>query len=1124
MTIDPSVGRARFGVLASAIAAVCAGSAVSRPAHAQDGQLAGPLEEITVTGSRIVRRDFEANSPILTVDQDLFDNTMSVGVEAVLNQLPQFVPAVTQFVTQEVQATATNTPGASTLSLRGLGANRNLVLLDGRRGMPVNASGAVSINTIPSAAIARVETITGGASSVYGADAMAGVVNFILKKDYEGADIDLRYGVTQEGDGEEFRLSGVYGANFSGGEGNVLVGFEYSTRGEVMQADRDFYRDWHANPYVTGTEFFWTDTSYVAENLPGAKPPPGATSSWTNLPTPEAVAAAFGVPVDVVTTPPAAGPGGTGIALGNGGNFYWNPDGSLYKTNPIGADYYTGGMIADNGLVWRKKFIDLDPTGTDTTGQLSENQTNNRLSIPLDRYAMFARGLVNITDNISGFVQGTFSQDVTRTVLQYSPALGGWGTQIPYGTGLYAPSVTNLGLDGLPNTGDEGEDMTTLPAFRTGGLYGLDCPDVGGCTNSQAFPVTPQLAALLDSRQLDPDGPFGPEPIGAPGSGANLPWQLSHVLTWAGPRRTENTTMTYQLVTGLEGAFPIRDWTWEGYVSHGSTQVTTQFEGFGSVERFRFIVTQPNYGRGLFYTGNELGGGFGGGTAQCTTGLPIMEDFTPSEDCIESITADLQNTSRMDQTVVEYNMQGALAELPAGQARFALGTSYRENEFFFMTDILTSQQSFLDSGMGLFPAGNSEGDTSMREAYGELLLPLVSGGPAVDEFSLELGYRYSDAEPSGSIETYKGLFDWRVNDRLRIRGGRQVANRAPNIGELFLSRTQTLGVSAFGDLCSENNTSSPLSAAPGNANAAQVKQLCQELMGPTGALAYYDPNTTQPQGGFSFAFVNTVGNPNLEHETAETMTLGAVIQLANRTSLTVDLYNIDVSNMIAAQSQDSVYIQCFSAANNPTFSADHPACQQVVRDPATGALQPTDVAYSNEGAFETTGVDVQFNWGTDLGPGGLNLNVLATYIDSIKTRVNPQLPWTEWVGTFGPTDLSGVQGGSFDYRTFTTLSYFTNDWNLSLRWRHMPEIKAAGTATPAGTNTLPTPSYNIFDFSGGYTFNDDRMTLRFGIDNLFDKDPPVTNRSPNNPLGSATNSGFYDVLGRRGYVGLSMTF
>jgi outer membrane receptor protein involved in Fe transport len=108
-----------------------------------------------------------------------------------------------------------------------LGSNRNLVLLDGRRGMPVNASGAVNTNTIPSAAVARVETITGGASSVYGADAMAGVVNFVLKRDFEGTNIDLRYGGTEEGGGEEFRLAGLYGANLARDNGgNVMLRFE----------------------------------------------------------------------------------------------------------------------------------------------------------------------------------------------------------------------------------------------------------------------------------------------------------------------------------------------------------------------------------------------------------------------------------------------------------------------------------------------------------------------------------------------------------------------------------------------------------------------------------------------------------------------------------------------------------------------------------------------------------------------------------------------------------------------------------------------------------------------------------------------------------------------------------
>src|SRR5690554_875141 len=188
-------------VLACAIAAALYGGTA---ALAQDRV---GLEEVVVTGSRIVRRDFEANSPITTIDATRFEETSTIAIESVVNQLPQFVPAASQFEsggqgTGGYLGGSTRTPGAATLSLRGLGPNRNLVLLDGRRAMPVNANMAVNINTIPAAAVERVETITGGASSVYGADAIAGVVNFILKRDFEGVDFNMQWGQTAEGDGE----------------------------------------------------------------------------------------------------------------------------------------------------------------------------------------------------------------------------------------------------------------------------------------------------------------------------------------------------------------------------------------------------------------------------------------------------------------------------------------------------------------------------------------------------------------------------------------------------------------------------------------------------------------------------------------------------------------------------------------------------------------------------------------------------------------------------------------------------------------------------------------------------------------------------------------------------------
>src|SRR5690606_21668411 len=153
---------------------------------------------------------------------------------------------------------------AATLSLRGLGANRNLVLLDGRRAMPINASMAVSINTIPSAAIARIETITGGASSVYGADAVAGVVNFITRRDFEGLDFDVQTGETMENDGEEHRISGVLGSNLADGRGNVMIGFERSYRGEIRRVDREFYRKGYTDPYSDTFASFWSAAGYTA--------------------------------------------------------------------------------------------------------------------------------------------------------------------------------------------------------------------------------------------------------------------------------------------------------------------------------------------------------------------------------------------------------------------------------------------------------------------------------------------------------------------------------------------------------------------------------------------------------------------------------------------------------------------------------------------------------------------------------------------------------------------------------------------------------------------------------------------------------------------------------------------
>jgi outer membrane receptor protein involved in Fe transport len=194
----------------------------------------GDLDEVVVTGTRIARPDFISASPILSVTTERFDQASANTADAVLNTLPQFVPSY---------GSTSNNPangGQANLSLRGLPNTATLVLLDGRRLMPANGSGVPDINIVPPALIESVEVITGGASAVYGSDAIAGVVNFKLRHKFDGVELDTMGAVTQEGDGQDYSFSVAGGTNFADHRGSLLGFVGYSKRELVTYADRTF--------------------------------------------------------------------------------------------------------------------------------------------------------------------------------------------------------------------------------------------------------------------------------------------------------------------------------------------------------------------------------------------------------------------------------------------------------------------------------------------------------------------------------------------------------------------------------------------------------------------------------------------------------------------------------------------------------------------------------------------------------------------------------------------------------------------------------------------------------------------------------------------------------------------
>ena len=236
--------------LALAVNAGLIGMSAAPGAFAQE-ENADQLEEITVTGSRIKKKDFSSNAPVATVGVEQIEMTGTVNTESLLNTLPQAVPGLDR---------TSNNPGngTATVNLRGLGSNRTLVLINGTRVVPTGSGGSVDINTIPNALIENIEVLTGGASAVYGSDAIAGVVNFILKDDFEGVNINAGFEQTFDGDAGIWSTDLTLGANTADGRGNVTLNFAYTDREELFQGDRDFsffaqFDDGEGNLYNGGS-------------------------------------------------------------------------------------------------------------------------------------------------------------------------------------------------------------------------------------------------------------------------------------------------------------------------------------------------------------------------------------------------------------------------------------------------------------------------------------------------------------------------------------------------------------------------------------------------------------------------------------------------------------------------------------------------------------------------------------------------------------------------------------------------------------------------------------------------------------------------------------------------------
>lgn len=285
--------------------ALLAGALFALPAIAQDQQdePGARIEEITVTGTRIRDQNINAASPVTTIGAEELGFKQQPNIERVFRDLPITIPGDGENVNN-------GTAGQASLDLRGLGPERMLVLMDGKRLAPYDIDGIVSTDVIPVNMLERVDVVTGGASAVYGSDAMSGAVNFVLRKNFEGVELDFGYSDTDSseavsGGGEDTTyIQALFGLNFDDNRGNIMIGGGRTKRGSVLLADRAFG--------LAGV------SSATGSGLDGALPAPEAGCTGNS---------AFSTPFSSGIGSDTAIPGL--INLRSGSSFQFRDDGSL---------------------------------------------------------------------------------------------------------------------------------------------------------------------------------------------------------------------------------------------------------------------------------------------------------------------------------------------------------------------------------------------------------------------------------------------------------------------------------------------------------------------------------------------------------------------------------------------------------------------------------------------------------------------------------------------------------------------------------------------------------------------------------------------------------------------------
>ncbi|MGH6651112.1 MAG: TonB-dependent receptor domain-containing protein [Sphingopyxis sp.] len=1031
---------------------------------------------IVVTGSRIRRPNLESTVPITSIAGETFFQQGQTNIGDTLNDLPQ----LRSTFAQQNPGLGIGIAGLNLLDLRGLGTQRTLVLVNGRRHVPadiLNNAVSVDVNTIPNDLIERVDIVTGGNSAIYGSDAIAGVVNFVLRRDYDGIQLRAQAGVTEEGFGANQYVSGMFGKNFAEGRGNITVHGEYARTDRVFASDVDAFRR-NDNFLVVDADGGLPAGANGSDGVPDRNFFRGISSSTIHynslVPINQRNVANAGL-CGNATTANNGGPNSAGPAFSC--TYIFTDAGRLVQQT--GSRFGTGinsSVIGGNGQTGREgKTVSVLP--------FTERYNFNLLS----RYEfspaaeIFFEGKWNRVNALGNNAGPSFNQGTGGTTdFRERPRLDN-----PFLNPVDRTTLANLILASGCNS-----SLTVV------------CPAAGNLTAAN-------IAAINDG---------------------SYRFVASRNLLDVGLRDEKFQRDTWRVVGGLRGSFN-EDWSYEISANYGKFRESVTTNGFIDRQRFalamdagRNPVTGAIQCRSQFDPASAVPlVGFAAdparNAARLAADIAACVPYNPFGSPDNSASVDyfartFTAKSGLSQFVASGFVSGDTSgffNLPGGPVRFAVGAEYREEKAFY------EQDQFVTDGFtnGVSIPSFEPDPFKVKEAYGEIQIPVLKEIPFAHELTFSGAGRVAKYQGSvGTVYSYNAGVDYAPIEDIRFRANYSRAVRAPNVSETGFPLVPNF-FNNFVDPCNVVAiASNPVRGANcttdvGAALLPNLQNIAQSLPIVSGS------------------------NPNLNAETSDSYTYGVVLQprFIPGMNLSVDYYDIKVNGIIATVSPQTIVNQCY---DSPTLN--NIFCGQFERYRGTGPGPLGEVpgqilgnslinAPLNFAARTRRGIDVNFSYRRDIGPVAFNTNLIYTHNLEISNFQDPTNPTFE-------TRILGQLGDPKDEFRWD-FDFGLGPVTLGYRMRYIGPMYYAAYATlfplngqnPTDVDGFPNQKFNSvmyhdlrLDFDVDNK-GDGGIKFYVGIDNVLDKGVPQGATTA-----TGAGSAIYSFRGRSVYAGARARF